>query len=148
MHSRSASIKIILKIWAAALLMNTLIGTAVLTDLYAYADTVGLVALLGFIYATVFTLPFIALLCVSLRSLVRMDFSGKKLFGFFFTAGLLLTMASFTLFFLMAGMGILPVWSLLIVAICSSALAMLLEYRPVIQLRKDEVEAEYNRFLE
>ena len=142
------SIKIILKIWAAALLMNTLLGTAILTDLFTDASMIGLFMLVGFVYAAVFTLPLIILLFIFLRVFVRMELSGKKLFGAFFATGLLLTMACFTLFFVLVGTLGFPIWSLLFVAMGSAAVGMLLEYRPVLQLRKEEEETHFQNFLE
>ena len=148
MHSHSDSIKIVLKIWIAALLMNTLLGTAILTDLYTYADMIGLIALLGFLYGAAFSLPFFIILFFSLRLYVRMEISGKKLFSYFFLTGLMLATGCVTIFFLMAGTLGFPMWSLLSVALCSGAVAMLLEYKPVLQLRKDAEESRYDRFLE
>ena len=148
MNSHSSSVKIILKIWLAALFMNTLFGTAALTDIYTDAEMIGPIAFLGFFYAGVFTLPFTSLLFVFLRLFVRMEINGKKLFTYFFVAGLILTMACFTIFFLVIGSAGFPVGFLLLIAMGSSAVSMLLEYRTVLQLRKDEKEKLYNSFLE
>ena len=146
MNSQSHSIKIVFKIWLVALFMNTLLGTAVLTDLYTYADMIGTVAFLGFFYAAVFTLPFVSLLFVFLRLFVRMELIGKKLFTYFFITGLLLTMACFTLFFVVINTSSFPVWSLLLIAMGSSAVSMLLEYKPILQLRKGDEEKLYSSF--
>ena len=147
MNSHSHSIKILLRVWLAALFMNTLLGTAVLTDFYTYADMIGPIAFLGFFYAAVFTIPFVSLLFVCLRLFVRMELSGKKLFVYFLSTGVLLTVGSFTIFFLAIGGARFPIWSLLLVAVGSGIVAMLLEYRPVLQLKKDEEEKAYDGFL-
>jgi uncharacterized membrane protein YbhN (UPF0104 family) len=140
MNSDSQTIKILLRIWVAALFINTLLGTAVITDLFTYAELIGTVAFLGLFYASVFTLPFVSLLLIFLRQLMRMELAGRKLFSYFFLTGLFLTMACFTIFFLMIGTTGFPIWSLLLIAVGSSAVAMLLEYRSITELGLKDVK--------
>jgi hypothetical protein len=139
MNTDSRTLKIVLRIWAAALFMNTLMGTAVITDLYTYAELIGPVALLGLFYSAVFTLPFVSLLLIFLRMFLGMAMAGRQLFSFFFLTGLFLTMACFTIFFVMVCTSSLPIWSLLMIALGSGGIAMLLEYRPIVELTKEEL---------
>jgi len=127
--------------------MNTLFGTAVVTDLYTYAELIGPVAFLGLFYAAVFTLPFVSLLLICLRMFLKMQLAGKRLFSYFFLTGLFLTTACFTIFFLMIGTTGFAIWTLLLIAVGSSAVAMLLEYRPIVELSKEE-EHLYKSFLD
>ena len=139
MNTDSRTLMILLRIWGAALFLNTLFGTAVITDLYTYAEIVGTVAFLGLFYAAVFTLPFASLLLLCLRTFVTMQLAGRKLFCYFFLTGLFLTMACFTIFFVMIGTAGFPIWPLLLVALGSSGVAMLLEYGRIAELAgKDE----------
>ena len=140
MNSDSQTIRILLKIWAAALFINTLLGTAVITDLYTYAELIGPVAFLGLFYAAVFTLPFVSLLLIVLRLFLKMHLVGRKLFSYFFLTGLFLTMACFTIFFLMIGPTGFPIWTLLMIAVGASAVSMLLEYRSVVELGLKDVK--------
>ena len=140
MNSDSQTLKILLRIWAAALFMNTLFGTAVITDLYTYAELIGPVAFLGLFYAAVFTLPFASLLLICLRMFLKMPLGGRKLFTYFFLTGLFLTMACFTIFFLMISTAGFPIWSLLMIAVGSSAISMLLEYRSITELGLKDVK--------
>ena len=139
MNTDSRTLMILLRVWGAALFLNTLFGTAVITDLYTYADIVGTVAFLGLFYAAVFTLPFASLLLICLRTFLTMQVGGRKLFFYFFLTGLFMTMACFTIFFVMIETGGFPIWPLLMVALGSSAVAMLLEYGTITELGgKDE----------
>jgi len=140
MNIDSQTLKILLRIWASALFMNTLLGTAAITDLYTYVELIGTVAFLGLFYAAVFTLPFVSLLLICLRMFLKMQLPGKRLFSYFFLTGLFLTMACFTIFFLMIGTTGFPIWSLLLIAIGTSAVAMLLEYRSITELGSKDVK--------
>ena len=135
MNLDSTTIKILLRIWAVALFINTLLGTAMITDLYTYAEMIGPVAFLGLFYAAVFTLPFVSLLLIVLRMFLEIRLTGKRLFTYFFAAGLFVTMACFTIFFLMIATTGFPIWSLLLIATGSAAVAMLLEYKSITELR-------------
>jgi len=135
MNLDSATIKILLRIWAVALFINTLLGTAMITDFYTYAEMIGPVAFLGLFYAAVFTLPFVSLLLIILRMYLEMQLTSRRLFSYFFATGLFVTMACFTIFFLMIGTTGFPIWALLLIAIGSAALAMLMEYKSITELR-------------
>ncbi len=137
MNVDSLTIKILLRIWLAALFINTLLGTAVLTDLYTYAELIGVVALLGLFYSAVFTLPFVSLLLIILRMFLKREIAGRKLFAYFFLTGILLIMACFTIFFLVICTTGFPIFSLLLIAMGSGAVSMLLEYHPIIHLQKE-----------
>jgi len=135
MNLDSATIKILLRIWAVALFINTLLGTAMITDFYTYAEMIGPVAFLGLFYAAVFTLPFVSLLLIILRMYLEMQLTGRRLFSYFFATGLFVTMACFTIFFLMIGTTGFPILALLLIAIGSAAIAMLMEYKSITELR-------------
>jgi len=135
MNLDSATIKILLRIWAVALFINTLLGTAMITDFYTYAEMIGPVAFLGLFYAAVFTLPFVSLLLIILRMYLEMQLTSRRLFSYFFATGLFVTMACFTIFFLMIGTTGFPILALLLIAIGSAAIAMLMEYKSITELR-------------
>src|SRR5215831_18362673 len=98
MNNHSSTVKIVLIIWISALLMNTLFGTALLTSLFTDAEMVEGYALIGFVFATIFTLPLAVILFMCLRLFVRMELSGRKLFALFFLTGNLLAAGSFVIF--------------------------------------------------
>ena len=106
-----------------------------ITDFYTYAEMIGPVAFLGLFYAAVFTLPFVSLLLIILRMYLEMQLTGRRLFSYFFATGLFVTMACFTIFFLMIGTTGFPIWALLLTAIGSAAIAMLMEYKSITELR-------------
>ena len=147
MNSHPSTVKIILIIWISALLMNTLFGTALLTSLFTDAEMVEGYALIGFVFATIFTLPLAVILFMCLRLLVRMDFSGRKLFVLFFFTGNLLTAGCFVIFSFTAFASFMPIWSLFLVAMLSGSLAMLIEYEAIVQLRKQDDHSAIQNFL-
>jgi len=141
------AIRIILIIWISALLMNALFGTALLTSLFTDAEMVEGYALIGFVFATIFTLPLAVILFMCLRLFVRMDFSGRKLFALFFLTGNLLAAGGFVIFSFTEFASVMPLWSLFLVAIISGSLAMLIEYQAIVQLRKQDDHSMIQNFL-
>ena len=147
MNSHSSTVRIILVIWISALLMNTLFGTALLTSLFTDAEMVEGYALIGFVFATIFTLPLAVILFMCLRLFVRMEFSGRKLFVLFFLSGNLLAAGSFVIFSFTDFASLMPIWSLFLVAIISGSLAMLIEYQAIVQLRRQDDHTVIQNFL-
>jgi hypothetical protein len=147
MKKRTDSIRIVAIIWIAALFLNTVFGTALLTSLFTDAEMVGAYALTGFVFAAIFSLPLAVVLLFCLDLLIRMEVSGKRLFFFFFLVGNLLAAGTFLIFSFTAMAELLPVWSLFAVAAASGSVAMLLEYRAIVQLRKSEDDRVYKTFL-
>ena len=147
MKPNSNSVRIVIIIWVAAVVMNTLFGTAFLTSLFTDAEMVGAYALVGFVFTAIFTLPLILVLFLFLKLFVRMEITGSKLFFLFFLAGNLLTSAVFLFFSFTNSASFLPVWSLYLVATTSGSLAMLLEYPSIVHLQKDPQEREFKNFL-
>ena len=147
MNTNPNSVRIVIVIWIAAVVLNTLFGTAYLTSLFTDAEMVGAYALVGFVFTAIFTLPLVLALFLWLKLLVRMEFTGRKLFFFFFAFGILLTSIVFLFFSFTNTASLVPVRSLFLVAIISGSLAMLLEYRSVVHLRKSHDEADFTNFL-
>jgi hypothetical protein len=134
MNSPSSSLKIVAVIWIVALLMNTVFGTALLTSLFTDAQIIGKVALIGFVFASIFTLPMMAVLLICLKIFMRMKISGLKLFGLFFITGNVLTAISFFVFSCSTVSEFLPVLSLYVIAGVSGSLAMLVEREAILHL--------------
>jgi hypothetical protein len=132
--------KIVTVVWIAALLMNTVFGTAVLTSMFTEAEIIGKVALIGFVFAAIFTLPLIVVLFISLKTFIRLEISGLKLFGFFFITGNVLTAVSFFVFTYSSMSEFLPFASLYLVATVSGSLAMLLEREAILNIRTGKEE--------
>jgi len=147
MSNTSSSVRIVAISWFSALVMNTLFGTALMTSFFTDAEMVGEYALLGFVFAILFTSPLAAILFMCLRIFVRMEIVGRQLFICYFLAGMLLTAATFVIFSFTVFASFLPIWSLFLVAATSGSLGMLVEYRAVVQLSKQDDRSTIQNFL-
>jgi hypothetical protein len=147
MSNNSSSVRIVAISWFSALVMNTLFGTALLTSLFTEAEMVGEYALMGFVFAILFTSPLAAVLFMCLRIFVRMEIVGRQLFVCYYLAGMLLTSGTFVIFSFTVFASFLPIWSLFLVAAISGSLGMLIEYRAVVQLRKQDDQSAIRNFL-
>jgi hypothetical protein len=134
MNSHSSPLKIVTVIWIAALLMNTVFGTALLTSLFTDGEIIGKVAVIGFVVASIFTLPMMAVLLICLKVFMRIKISGFNLFGLFFITGNVLTAISFFVFSCSTVSEFLPVLSLYVIAGVSGSLAMLVEREAILHL--------------
>ena len=111
---------IVFKIWSIAILLNSLIGTLVLTGAQGADFSIPLI---GAYYGAIFSSPIFIVFLVLLNFLVRKEASFKTVFITLMATGLILTVIVLTLFFAMVG---LRLWqfALYAAACCSAVIAI------------------------